>query len=49
MSIADKAVFVTGGNRRIGQPLEEAIRGGARRAYAGKALEREFAGSVLVL
>src|SRR5580658_6337884 len=36
MTIADKAVFVTGANRGIGQALvEEALRRGARRVYAG--------------
>jgi NAD(P)-dependent dehydrogenase (short-subunit alcohol dehydrogenase family) len=36
MTIADKAVLVTGANRGIGQALvEEALRRGARRAYAG--------------
>lgn len=36
MSIADKAVLVTGANRGIGQALvEEALRRGARRVYAG--------------
>src|SRR5471030_3095020 len=36
MSIANKAVFVTGANRGIGQALvEEALRRGARRVYAG--------------
>ena len=36
MTIADKAVFVTGANRGIGQALvEEALRRGAKRVYAG--------------
>jgi len=36
MKIADKAVLVTGANRGIGQALvEEALRRGARRVYAG--------------
>jgi NAD(P)-dependent dehydrogenase (short-subunit alcohol dehydrogenase family) len=36
MTIADKAVFVTGANRGIGQELvEEALRRGAKRVYAG--------------
>jgi NAD(P)-dependent dehydrogenase (short-subunit alcohol dehydrogenase family) len=36
MSIADRAVLVTGANRGIGQALvEEALRRGARRVYAG--------------
>src|SRR5882672_7814814 len=36
MTIADKAVLVTGANRGIGQALvEEALRRGARRVYAG--------------
>jgi len=42
MSIADKAVLVTGANRGIGQALvEEALRRGARRVYA--ATRRPFA------
>jgi NAD(P)-dependent dehydrogenase (short-subunit alcohol dehydrogenase family) len=36
MTIADKAVLVTGANRGIGQALvEEALNRGARRVYAG--------------
>jgi NAD(P)-dependent dehydrogenase (short-subunit alcohol dehydrogenase family) len=36
MTIADRAVFVTGANRGIGQALvEEALRRGAKRVYAG--------------
>ena len=36
MNIADKAVLVTGANRGIGQALvEEALRRGAKRVYAG--------------
>ena len=36
MTITDKAVLVTGANRGIGQALvEEALRRGARRVYAG--------------
>jgi NAD(P)-dependent dehydrogenase (short-subunit alcohol dehydrogenase family) len=36
MTIADKAVLVTGANRGIGQELvEEALRRGAKRVYAG--------------
>jgi NAD(P)-dependent dehydrogenase (short-subunit alcohol dehydrogenase family) len=36
MTIADKAVLVTGANRSIGQALvEEALRRGAKRVYAG--------------
>ncbi len=36
MNIADRAVLVTGANRGIGQALvEEALRRGARRVYAG--------------
>src|SRR6266850_2948119 len=36
MSLKDKNVFVTGGNRGIGQALvEEALSRGARRVYAG--------------
>src|ERR1700678_1617376 len=36
MTIADKAVLVTGANRGIGQALvEEALRKGAKRVYAG--------------
>jgi NAD(P)-dependent dehydrogenase (short-subunit alcohol dehydrogenase family) len=36
MTIADKAVLVTGANRGIGQALvEEALRRGAKRVYAG--------------
>src|SRR3989441_12598023 len=36
MTIADSAVLVTGANRGIGQALvEEALRRGARRVYAG--------------
>ena len=36
MTIADKAVLVTGANRGIGQALvEEALKRGARRVYAG--------------
>jgi NAD(P)-dependent dehydrogenase (short-subunit alcohol dehydrogenase family) len=36
MTIADKAVLVTGANRGIGQALvEEALRGGAKRVHAG--------------
>jgi NAD(P)-dependent dehydrogenase (short-subunit alcohol dehydrogenase family) len=36
MTIADKAVLVTGANRGIGQALvAEALRRGAKRAYAG--------------
>ena len=36
MTIADKAVLVTGANRGIGQALvEEALRRGASRVYAG--------------
>ena len=36
MTIADKAVLVTGANRGIGQALvEEALRRGAKRIYAG--------------
>jgi NAD(P)-dependent dehydrogenase (short-subunit alcohol dehydrogenase family) len=36
ITIADKAVLVTGANRGIGQALvEEALRRGAKRVYAG--------------
>ncbi len=36
MTIADKAVLVTGANRGIGQALvEEALRRGTKRVYAG--------------
>jgi NAD(P)-dependent dehydrogenase (short-subunit alcohol dehydrogenase family) len=36
MNIADKAVFITGANRGIGQALvQEALRRGAKRVYAG--------------
>jgi NAD(P)-dependent dehydrogenase (short-subunit alcohol dehydrogenase family) len=36
MTIADRAVLVTGANRGIGRPLvEEALRRGAKRVYAG--------------
>src|SRR5437762_14132940 len=36
MTIADRAVLVTGANRGIGRALvEEALRRGARRVYAG--------------
>jgi len=36
MRIADRAVLVTGANRRIGQALvEEVLRRGAKRVYAG--------------
>jgi NAD(P)-dependent dehydrogenase (short-subunit alcohol dehydrogenase family) len=36
MTIADRAVLVTGANRGIGQALvEEALRRGATRVYAG--------------
>ena len=36
MTIADRAVLVTGANRGIGQALvEEALRRGAKRVYAG--------------
>ena len=36
MTIADKAVLVTGANRGIGQALvDEALRRGAKRVYAG--------------
>src|SRR2546423_2838873 len=36
MTIADKAVLVTGANRGIGQALvEEALRRGAKRVYVG--------------
>src|SRR5258707_12430478 len=36
MTIADKAVLITGANRGIGQALvEEALRRGAKRVYAG--------------
>src|SRR5260370_39498832 len=36
MTIADRAVLVTGANRGIGQALvEEALRRGAKRGYAG--------------
>src|SRR5450759_452148 len=36
MTIADRAVLVTGANRGIGQaPVEEALRRGAKRVYAG--------------
>src|SRR5713226_8129024 len=36
MTLADKAVLVTGANRGIGQALvEEALRRGAKRVYAG--------------
>ena len=36
MSLRDKNVIVTGGNRGIGQALvEEALRRGAKRVYAG--------------
>src|SRR5580692_7229136 len=36
MTIADKAVLVTGANRGIGQALvEEALKRGAKRVYAG--------------
>ena len=39
MTIADKAVLVTGANRGIGQALvEEALRRGAKRVYAGTRL-----------
>jgi NAD(P)-dependent dehydrogenase (short-subunit alcohol dehydrogenase family) len=39
MTIADKAVLVTGANRGIGQTLvEEALRRGAKRVYAGTRL-----------
>src|SRR5215204_2502141 len=36
MNITDRAVFVTGANRGIGQALvDESLRRGARRVYAG--------------
>jgi NAD(P)-dependent dehydrogenase (short-subunit alcohol dehydrogenase family) len=37
MTIADRAVLVTGANRGIGQALvEEALRRGAKRVYAAR-------------
>jgi NAD(P)-dependent dehydrogenase (short-subunit alcohol dehydrogenase family) len=39
MKIADRAVLVTGANRRIGRAVvEEALRRGAKRVYAGHLL-----------